>query len=541
MTAVALPRRRAFERVLGSTALASALTFLSAAYATAGVQLAPGDILLADLYPLGGAAMVVDPITGERTLLTGAFDVFGGARGIVQEPGPSENVLVLVSEFTGGGSVIRIDPSTDIQTTVASGLGFVGGIAVEADGHILVTSGLLFGGVNGVIRIDPSTGAKTTVTSGGSFSSPNGIAVEPDGSILVADDAAFGGGGGVIRVNPSTGVQTTVSSGGSFVDPFGIVLEANGDILVADTAVFASGTGAVIRVNPSTGMQTVVSSGGLFVDPTGIAVEASGDIIVADATAFSNLPSLDTGGIFRIDPSMGTQTILVQGPGGTNSLFNPIGLAVVPPNVAPTVAVSPGQCLSDTEARASVTLTIADEDDPLGNLTVSASSSNQTLLPDSGLLVGGSGTTRTLILAAAPKESGTAIITVSVSDGFDTTTVEIAVIVGTPQTETLIGGNGTDVIFGLGGGNTLNGGAGDDLLCSGNGADTLLGGDGDDVLDGGRGNDSLDGGAGDDVLTGQSGDDSLTGGADADSFSGGAGADTLTDFNAGEGDTQNGA
>jgi sugar lactone lactonase YvrE len=535
----AIPICRAFKRVVRSAALILALTLFSAADAAAAVQLGPGDILLADLWPAAsGAALVVDPSTGELTLLTGAFEVFGGASGIALEP-ESENVLVLISEYSGGGSVIRIDPSTGVQTTVASGLGEVGGIAVEADGYILVTSGQLFGGVNGVIRIDPSTGAKTTVTSGGSFSFPNGIAIESDGSILVADGHAFGGGGGVIRVNPATGAQTTVSSGGSFVDPFGVAVESSGNILVADAAVFASGTGAVIRVDPSNGTQTIVSSGGFFVDPIGIAVEASGDIIVADGTAFSNLPSLDTGGIFRIDPSTGTQTILAQGPGDV--LFNPFGVAVVPPNTPPTAVVSPGDCVSDTEARASVTLTVADEDDLLENLTVSATSSNQTLLPDSGLIIGGSGGTRTLSLAAAPKQSGTAIVTVSVTDGFDTTTLEITVVVGTPQTENLTGGDRTDVLFGLGGGNTLNGGAGDDLICGGNGADTLLGGDGDDVLDGGRGNDSLNGGAGDDALNGQSGDDSLTGGSGADSFNGGAGADASTDFNAGEGDTQVGA
>jgi Ca2+-binding RTX toxin-like protein len=520
------------------TAFTCALTLLIAANATAQVQLAPGHILLADLYPLGGAAMVMEPVTGERTLLTGVFDVFGGARDIALESGPSKIVLVLVSEFAGGGSLIRIDPSTGGQTTVASGLGFVGGVAVEADGHILVTSGLLFGGVNGVTRIDPSTGAKTTLSAGGSFSSPEGIAVEADGSILVADADAFGGAGGVIRVNPSTGAQTTVSSGGSFVDPFDVAVESSGHILVADAAVLESGTGAVIRVHPSTGVQTIVSSGGLFVDPFGIAVEASGAILVADVTAFSSLPSLDTGGIFRVDPTTGAQTTLVQGPGGTNSLFNPMGLAVVPPNVAPTVTVGGGQCLSDNDARAVIELSLADADGPPGALTVTATSSNPSLVPDGALLIAGTGGTRTLSIAAAPKQSGTTTITVSVSDGFDTTALEIPVAVGTPQTDTLVGGNGTDVLFGMGGGNTLIGGSGNDLLCGGNGTDTLLGQDGNDVLDGGRGNDSVEGGAGDDLLVGRSGDDSLTGGGGADLFSGGAGADTFIDFSEAEGDTQ---
>ena len=75
-----------------------------------------------------------------------------------------------------------------------------------------------------MIRVDPATGAQTTVSSGGSFVNPLGIAVEADGDILVADADAFGGHGGAIRVDPATGAQTTVSAGGSFVSPVGIAV-----------------------------------------------------------------------------------------------------------------------------------------------------------------------------------------------------------------------------------------------------------------------------------------------------------------------------
>ena len=48
----------------------------------------------------------------------------------------------------------------------------------------------------------------------------------------------------------------------------------------------------------------------------------------------------------------------------------------------------------------------------------------------------------------------------------------------------------------------------------------------------------LDGGADNDALTGSQGDDQFIGGTGADHFSGGPGTDTVTDFNPGEGDTQ---
>ncbi|WKZ40141.1 MAG: ExeM/NucH family extracellular endonuclease [Anaerolineales bacterium] len=142
-----------------------------------------------------------------------------------------------------------------------------------------------------------------------------------------------------------------------------------------------------------------------------------------------------------------------------------------------------------------------------------------------------------------------------------------ATIIGTPGDDVIYGTNGNDVIVGLGGNDTIYGGNGNDTICGGNGDDTIYGGNGNDVLDGGdgdddldgqngndiltggngndtligwNGNDLLDGGAGNDILYGNNGNDTLTGGPGADWFSGGNGSDTYPDFNAGEGDTNDG-
>jgi hypothetical protein len=124
------------------------------------------------------------------------------------------------------------------------------------------------------------------------------------------------------------------------------------------------------------------------------------------------------------------------------------------------------------------------------------------------------------------------------------------VICGYAGNDSLYGGNGNDTLIGSYGNDTLDGGNGIDTLSGGDGADALLGGNGNDALTGGAGNDALtggngddalDGGANNDTLAGGGGDDTLTGGAGADAFSGGNGADVNTDFNAGEGDTSDGA
>jgi Ca2+-binding RTX toxin-like protein len=126
-------------------------------------------------------------------------------------------------------------------------------------------------------------------------------------------------------------------------------------------------------------------------------------------------------------------------------------------------------------------------------------------------------------------------------------------LVGTDDSDTLIGDSGNDFISGRKANDSLDGAAGDDSIYGGKGLDTLTGSGGDDILFGGRGFDSLDGGAGndslyggkgndtllggagDDFLSGENGDDFLTGGAGNDRFllSLGSGSDTIVDFELG--------
>jgi len=208
-------------------------------------------------------------------------------------------------------------------------------------------------------------------------------------------------------------------------------------------------------------------------------------------------------------------------------------------NEPPTAMVTNGQCSSTNLADGTLNLTLNDPDgDPL-TLTL-VSNSNPALVPNNKIVLGGSGNNRTVTITAAAKKSGTATITLNLSDGKVTVPAVVTVKVGSDSNETLTGTSGIDMMFGLAGRNTLNGNAGNDLLCGGNANDTINGGDGNDILDGAKGDDALNGGNDNDLLRGSSGNDSLTGGAGADSFSGGSGSDVATDFNAAQGDTQDG-
>jgi Ca2+-binding RTX toxin-like protein len=254
--------------------------------------------------------------------------------------------------------------------------------------------------------------------------------------------------------------------------------------------------------------------------------------------------ALNANGSFSYTPEpnfFGTDTFTYRAFDGAElSNIATVTITVHPVNDPPTIEVTGGTCAETTRAECTVQLRVDDIDDDENTLVVTAHSNNQVLFPDSNLTPGGTGANRTLHMFAAPMRSGTAVITVTVSDGEVEDSVDITAKVGTSSNNTLTGTPGPDVLFGLAGRDTLNGLDGVDLLCGGFGNDTLDGGSGNDVLDGMPGSDILRGGDGDDRLLGHNNNDTLTGNLGADFFSGGPGVDTNTDFTPAQGDTTDG-
>jgi hypothetical protein len=226
-----------------------------------------------------------------------------------------------------------------------------------------------------------------------------------------------------------------------------------------------------------------------------------------------------------------------------------VSITVNPVADGPSVTVSPGGNCANTAG--TMNLTVADDDTPAGSLTLSASSSNTTLVPNANIVFAGSGANRTISVTAVPQGTiQSSTITITVSDGGESSQTTITVIVGTNGAETLNGTSGSDMIFGRNDSDVINAGNGIDLACGGAGIDTINGGAGADTLNGENGNDTLHGEDGNDTLLGDQGndtldggndDDTLTGGSGADFFSGGPGVDTATDFTPAQGDTQDGS
>jgi VCBS repeat-containing protein len=259
----------------------------------------------------------------------------------------------------------------------------------------------------------------------------------------------------------------------------------------------------------------------LSVDATGVLTNDtdrnSGDtlsaVLVSGPSHVASF-ALNADGSFSYTPAAnynGTDsfTYKAKDPSGAESNTAKVTLTVNEVNDAPRVEVAAATACGTNDRCGTITLSVADVDHAVADLTLAAgNSSNTALVPTSNLVFSGTGASRTLTAPAFSGKTGTATLTVTVSDGTDTSTVALTLKAG---------GNSNDTLAGTSPTNTLSG---TDILLGQNGDDTLRGMGGKDLLCGGRGNDRLSGGAG------------------ADRFEGGPGTDRATDFTPSQGDTK---
>jgi sugar lactone lactonase YvrE len=173
--------------------------------------------------------------------------------------------------------------------------------------------------------VDPLSGQIETVSSGGSFLYPLGVTVAANGALFVLN-MAFPPQ--IVRVNPQNGVQKVISQGRYLNRPQAITI-SGADIYVTDVATPDGnfGVGCVIHIDAHTGNQTIVAQSINLIGPVGIAVDQKGQLIVGDPYTTDRADGGYDGGIIRIDPADGAQTVLTRGQG---SYVNPRGVAIVP-------------------------------------------------------------------------------------------------------------------------------------------------------------------------------------------------------------------
>src|SRR2546422_11621100 len=84
---------------------------------------------------------------------------------------------------------------------------------------------------------------------------------------------------------------------------------------------------------------------------------------------------------------------------------------------SPTISDIVDQTVNEDTPTAALAFTVNDAQTAPGSLTVSGRSGNTTLVPNANIVCGGSGANRTVTVTPASNQTGTAAITVTVSDG----------------------------------------------------------------------------------------------------------------------------
>lgn len=102
--------------------------------------------------------------------------------------------------------------------------------------------------------------------------------------------------------------------------------------------------------------------------------------------------------------------------GGNKSNSTSFVLTVIPNNTPPSISAIANVHTVRNTAFEAITFTISDAEESPSSLLVTATSSDQTVIPDANIAISGAGGSRTLIVTPAADQVGNAVITVTVSD-----------------------------------------------------------------------------------------------------------------------------
>lgn len=353
-----------------------------------------------------------------------------------------------------------------VSYTVASGPATVSGSTLTITGAGDVTIRASQPG-NGSYAAAPSidrsfTVAKATLTATADDQTRNYGQPNPTLTIRYAGFV----NGDDVSVLTSTPTAATTATTSSAAGGYPITLTGGGAANYALTLV--NGTLTVVGADaaPTIGSivdQTILqgtSTGALgftigddWTAPAGLAVSAhsSNQALVPDAAiVLGGSGANRTVTITPVGAASGRATITLSVSDGTLTTSTSFVVQVAAVNDAPTISGIGNQTIAEDGATGALPFTVADQETAASNLAVTATSSNRTLVPESSILLGGSGASRTVMLMPVAGATGSAMITLTVSDGSLTASTSFALAVEpAPVAPTITSGASTTFTIGV--------------------------------------------------------------------------------------------
>ena len=273
-------------------------------------------------------------------------------------------------------------------------------------------------------------------------------------TLVPAANVVFGGSGAdrTVTVTPAAGQTGTATITVTVTDAGGLTTNTSFNVVVS-----APNTPPTIGsiANQTTGE-------GIAVGPLGFTV---GDAETAAASLTVSASSSDTalvptanvvfGGsganrtvtVTPVAGQTGTATItltVTDGGGLTATTTFNVVVSATAANTPPTISNIANQTTTEGTPTSAIAFTVGDAESALTDLTLSATSSNTTLVPAANVVFGGSGASRTVTVTPVVGQSGSATITVTVrdtgglttSDTFDVTVIPAATTVTLTSSKT---------------------------------------------------------------------------------------------------------
>jgi uncharacterized protein (DUF1800 family) len=228
--------------------------------------------------------------------------------------------------------------------------------------------------------------------------------------------------------------QPIVSANASVTPGAAVVNGFSGNTMTVQVNGIADSTAVALTV-------TDVTNGGAEVLPTASVnfrtllgdVNGSGSVTGSDVNiAKAQVGATVDGSNFRCDVNSNGSITGAD----TAAIKAKIGASIAggkTANTPPTISNIPDQNTATDTATLPIGFAIGDDESAAETLGVSATSSDQAIVANSGIAIGGSGAARTISVTPAAGATGNAIITVRVSDGLASTIDTFVVSVGSPN------------------------------------------------------------------------------------------------------------
>lgn len=169
------------------------------------------------------------------------------------------------------------------------------------------------------------------------------------------------------------------------------------------------------------------------------ATSTSGSLISTSNIVFGGSNGSRTVSITPTANKNGTSTITLILSDGTATTRTSFDVTVNAINDAPSMSSMADVTINEDAASRALPFSISDSETTSSSLSVSVSSSNTSLIPTGNISLGGSGGSRSISLAPAANQSGSATITLTTSDGSVNTKAQFKVTVSAVNDKPTIG------------------------------------------------------------------------------------------------------